>query len=743
MMSFCRKVLVAFVTVLTSVGTFALPFAVQAQALQVNVAAFDSAKAGEVLVQYWDGRVENYDYDSTSAAALALRDWQHNPTVKHAQPNFVYYAAASSNDPLLTSQPHLEQIDAYTGWNIATDASDVVIAVIDSGVDITHEDLKDNIWLNEEETVNGIDDDENGYVDDIHGWDFVFDRNDVMPPAHRGVPENAIGVQHGTGVAGIIGAVGDNSQGIAGVAWKARIMPLRVLNEFGVGDSETVTKALQYAVDMAVDVMNLSLVGTSDDPLAIEALAKAKAQHTIVVAAAGNNGLNLNNEKTYPVCFDAGGAATVIGVGAVDAEFNRPSFSNFGDDCVDIVAPGVKIFTTRHVMPFFTIQDKYAALFSGTSFAAPQVTAVVALMKSLRPSLTADQALFLLQQGATRPDTNQVVASGFEYALNVSGTLALLDALPETIDITQPLPVPIVVKQPEFLAYSRGPNSGSAYIYQFPGPIMVTPTVFTETALQSGMRFTRESKTRLLVNAWKPNSKHVWRYNTLTAETTAMLVLGIDDEQTVGHVAVGNVDFDSDAELIIVSGPQSKPLVSVYTLAGQKKFGFQAYDAHITGGLDVAVLDVNGDDIAEIVTVPVSQGSGHVRVFDYTGLMLNEWNAYDARFQLGATISSADVDKDTLSELIVGPGEGGGPHVKVFEGNGTLAHEFFAGEVGESSGAIVDFVDLDQDQTYEYVVSYHIDHQSIIRIYSVSGVLQAEHGVFDPIYRGAIGVIWL
>lgn len=271
----------------------------------------------------------------------------------------------------------------------------------------------------------------------------------------------------------------------------------------------------------------------------------------------------------------------------------------------------------------------------------------------------------------------------------------------------------------------------------------MSPAVFTEDALKQGMRISREAKYKLLVSAWKPNSKFLWRYNTQTGELTQVLLISQDDEQTVGHAAIGNVDFDATPEIVVAAGPQSKPFISVYSSNGALKFQFQAYGAEVTGGLDLALVDMNADGLMEIVAVPVAQTSGHIKIFDYTGLTLREWDAYGPNFQLGATLSVVDTNRDLEPEVVVGPGQGGGPHVKVFTLDGTLKHEFFAGGVEESSGAIVEFLDLDRDQKQEYVVSYHAGHQSIIRTYSISGVLQNEYGVFDPKFTGAIGFIAL
>lgn len=725
----------------------AVPFhSAQAAQEQVQAAAvFAQARSGELLIKYKGQKTLRLQrFPSNTEAYKAMKKIAAHPDIESVQPNFYYHTAAISNDPLLGSQPYLETIEAYTAWDTGANSKDVVIAVVDSGVDIEHPDLRASVWTNPGETLDGLDNDGNGYVDDIHGWDFLQDTNDVMPKAPTGVPENAIGVQHGTGVAGIISATGNNGVGIAGVAWRSQIMSLRVLNEYGVGDSEVVTRALQYAIDAGADIINLSLVGTDIDPIAMDLLQQAYEKGIIVVAAAGNVGINLNNSPTYPVCYDGNGPATVIGVGAIDLDYSRPSFSNYGDTCVDIVAPGVKVFTTRHVKPSFVVKDQYASLFSGTSFAAPQVTGVIALMKQRYPELTSEQALYLLQQGATRIGEIHAAGSGFTYALNAAGSLALL----ENGDFDTQLPVPepdpdTSVLPQEFLAFPRGTWDPTAYQYQLPGPILVSPVVLHEDALRSGMRFSKESETRYIVTAWKANSKKVWRFNTLTKQMAELFVVDLASPQTAGHTAVGNVDSDNEPEVIVAAAPGSLPYVSVYTLKGQLKFQFMAFEEHIKGGLDVAVVDTNGDGFKEIAVVPSTQTAGEVRLFDYTGLRLGSFLAYGKNFNGGATLRSADIDGDSIDELLLAPGIGGGPHIRVYQPDGTLKLEFFAGEVNEAGGAIAKYMDIDGDRKEEYVISYHSGHDAVIRLYDPQGQFKAEWGVFDTKYKGGVDIIAL
>lgn len=260
-------------------------------------------------------------------------------------------------------------VNAPEVWQQGYTGDGVVVAVVDSGVDFTHSDLDDNIWINEDETLgNGIDDDGNGYIDDGMGWDFV--EQDNTPMDRNG---------HGTHVAGTIAAE-RNDAGITGVAYGARIMPIKVLAEDGFGLGSDVADGIRYAVDNGADVINLSLGGDRPTDIIQAAIRYATEQGAIVVMAAGNEGAE---RPGYPAGF-----ATDYGfsVGAVDRFGSIAPFSNrAGQDSSihHVMAPGVAIEST---LP----GDRYDS-FSGTSMATPHVAGVIALMLSANPDLTPEQ----------------------------------------------------------------------------------------------------------------------------------------------------------------------------------------------------------------------------------------------------------------------------------------------------------------------------------------------------------------
>lgn len=310
----------------------------------------------------------------------------------------VALAAAGSSDPLWKSEEQwgLQKI----GWSasLARGATaPVIVAVIDTGIDYFHPDLPaDALWENPKETLNGKDDDGNGYVDDLAGWNFV-DGN--------GNPFDTAG--HGTIVAGILAAGLENGVGIAGMAPKAQVMPLKVLSFAGRGRASQVAAAIYYAADQGARVINLSLGGDGLSKLEARAIAYATGKGAVVVAAAGNAGRDVG-------AVGPGGLPGVITVGASGPDDAVAAFSNTGAE-IDLVAPGVDIVSLRArrtdvslvagldgyvAGSAFVGPDAHYYRVSGTSFSAPFVSGAAALLLAENPSLTPEQVKRVLLQSA-------------------------------------------------------------------------------------------------------------------------------------------------------------------------------------------------------------------------------------------------------------------------------------------------------------------------------------------------------
>jgi subtilisin family serine protease len=309
------------------------------------------------------------------------------------------------DDTFYGRQWYLRQINAEQAWDKTVGSASVIVAVIDTGIDINHEDLKENIWTNPKEIPgNRIDDDHNGYVDDAHGWNFVSNTNDVRP---RAAGSSADGFVHGTLVASLIGARGNNGIGITGVAWDVKIMPLTALDDTGQGSTERVAMAIRYAVTNGASIINLSLEGYTRTQDVEDALAFARSRGVLTMAAAGNSGLpegdDVDAVRVYPVCLSQDQTFGVVGVGGTDTLDQKAEYANYGS-CVDLSAPGYNLFGARPVSYATTTQAGYEGGYSGTSLAAPLVTGVAVLIKSVHPDWTAPQIRARLLQSVTPID---------------------------------------------------------------------------------------------------------------------------------------------------------------------------------------------------------------------------------------------------------------------------------------------------------------------------------------------------
>lgn len=334
-----------------------------------------------------------------------LEQYSNFAGIESAQPNYIYRVALAPNDFWFGNggMYGMQKISAPAAWETTTGDSNIVVAVIDTGIRYTHEDLAPNMWQNPGEIdANGVDDDGNGYVDDYYGYD--FNNNNGNPIDEYG---------HGTHCAGTIGAVGNNTMGVVGVNWNVRIMSLKIHNAQGVATSADVIEAFNYARMMKnrgvnIRVTNNSYGGCSEscgyDQATKDAIDAAGQAGILNVFAAGNN--NSNNETTpfYPSSYNS---PSILAVAASDANDNRAGFSNYGALGVDLAAPGHQIVST------FKNSDSNYAYANGTSMAAPHVAGAAALLLAANPNLSvASLKATLMNTVNVLPQLNGVVKTG-------------------------------------------------------------------------------------------------------------------------------------------------------------------------------------------------------------------------------------------------------------------------------------------------------------------------------------------
>lgn len=363
--------------------------------------------------------IGNSGYYSTTIDKLTESGLNNNSEIN---PILNYRQNLVVNDPM-EPQAYLNLLNAENFWDITADASGEVIALIDGGIALNHEDLVDRWAINIDEfgvtenegpipnctsrgldldkSCNNLDDDGNGYVDDWRGWDFAWSDNDPMVGT---TSPDAPGVNHATLIAGLIGATGNNAVGIASLNWQSKIMPLQIFTDEGDASTLELAEAISYAIDMNVDVINLSLGSDTVDPTIESLLETANDNGIIVVAAVGNcsgesyaeNGCSTEGQMLYPSTSDY-----VIAVGASNLDDTWASFSGRGPE-IDILALGSgSIITTDYSSANPT--SMYSGSVYGSSYSAPLVSSLAAKLLSVWPNASPSDTRAIIIDSAIKP----------------------------------------------------------------------------------------------------------------------------------------------------------------------------------------------------------------------------------------------------------------------------------------------------------------------------------------------------
>lgn len=331
-------------------------------------------------------------------------------------------------------------INAPKAWDYTQGSDSVVVAVVDTGLDHMHTDIRANVWVNSGEIAgNGIDDDGNGVIDDVHGYDAVYE---------DGNPEDQH--YHGTHVAGTVAAVGNDGYGLPGVNWRLKVMPVRIFDAQGGTTTYKIVNALDYVTEqkkrgVPIVASNNSWGGGGYTEPVKEAIERQRDEDILFIAAAGNEGRDIDSNPFYPASYDVD---NIISVAAHNESGKRAGFSNYGTQNTDLFAPGDNILSTYPSINGCQCPENCCHIaVGGTSMATPHVSGVAALLKSYRPSLNYQQIKFLiLDKVEKRAQFIPLTASG--GTLDAGKSLEALSATPNPTATPVPTPSPVPTAEP-------------------------------------------------------------------------------------------------------------------------------------------------------------------------------------------------------------------------------------------------------------------------------------------------------
>ncbi|MBN1297268.1 S8 family serine peptidase, partial [bacterium] len=546
---------------------------------------------------------------------LALLDAVQNlPNVEYASLNYLMFTDEIPNDPDYNKQYHWPLIHAEEAWSVIHGTSSVTVAIIDSGTDMDHEDLAANIWTNSGEIPgNSIDDDGNGYIDDVSGWDFANDDNN---------PDNVnVDNDHGTHVAGIVSAVSGNGIGVAGGSWNCPIMILKVFPNNGGGASVgDVVEAIRYATDMGARVINLSLGNNQYTDIQAQAVLYAYNAGVVVVCAAGNGGSDGIGDSTphYPSAH-----VGAIGVGSSNRFNEKDGSSNYGEEYVDVFAPGVAI---RSTLP----GNAYGNL-SGTSMASPVAAAFAALILSKTPTLTPDEVQLLMQAGCECIDESNPAYRGQLDPGRINFYNSLADS-------------PIVRLFDWTVDDSTGNENFGA----------------------------DQGETINLSVTLKNHNGTIVAFDTNITLSSPAGVSWIDNTASVGTISAGDTKANQDPLVFTVTSATDQVIpmtVQVTSTGYADTFSFDlpinqqfpsmpGFPVPAWGGYNASprVADLNGDDLLEIIT---ASNDGTINVICHDGSNYPGWPInlmgiqYIDSMLILAAPAVADLNLDGIPEIIV------------------------------------------------------------------------------------------
>ncbi len=614
------------------------------------------------------------------------------------------------NDPQ-ARQWSYEAADVYRAWELAHGSSSTIVAIIDNGFDTTHPDLKSTLWVNTREIPdNGIDDDRNGYIDDIHGWNFL-DNSNKLDISKESDEEDSLG-SHATMVAGLIAATSNNAIGGVGIAPGVKLMDLKIIDSQGLGETKPLVDAIYYAVNNGASVINISIVGYGFVPEVVQALNYAYQNGVIVVAAAGNESVDLDGSTRFPVCGDAHRPYTaVLGVSAIGPTRRLASFSNVGGSCIDLTAPGVNIGGSVRTGSDVDFKNGW----NGTSFAAPFVTGAAALVKSVQQSWNIDQIVRVLKATAhhTVGSDEKIYQEAYGSGLLQVGAAieaAQLGVVPAAKNFIAGETDESFTAARRILVSSQG---GAVYDDIFEGNRIERPSNILGDAINfSAVRdingsvyyvvIKKKNNTEQYVLVYDSSWKRRYRWSVdnrsyqilsanLYGDETKEIVLSATDSgntviqvfaidgtllrtigDTVKHKSVHatvyqDLENDNDELLYVTEENDRRVVIQKIDLLLQEPQ--KLFETQLKTSGSVAVVNTSDE---QLIAIGSDVGTGPVvSLFSLSGEVVGSFRPYDLSFRGGVNVSSVVYGDEGEEQLVVTP-KRGMQTLKIFTPDGSV-----------------------------------------------------------------------
>ena len=500
-------------------------------------------------------------------------------------------------------------------------------------------------------------------------------------------------------------------------------MSLRAINSQGQGNTYDIARAIDYAVKNGANVINLSFVGSKSDHILGSAIQRAYQAGVAVVAAAGNEtsfGVNLDEKIKYPVCYDFD-KNMVLGVGAVDSENKISSFSNFGKNCIDIMAPGEGFYSTQVFQPELRdFKNAYGNSWSGTSFAAPLISGTIALLKTIDPNFTIAEIYRLIKENATdisfkNFNRRKKIGSGL---LNINQTLLAARKLKRSRSLSL-ITIPTKGINPEIKFFDQKNNDIDIQ--------KLKPDYNNYSYQISSGDLNEDNQNEIIITQtnWQGTRVSVYDKNLILINNFHL------DFKSPINVEVGDVYNNGREKIVIGSPANTEPRVYIYDSQGKLLNNFLVYDQKFKGGVAVAIGDVDEDYRNEIITAPAGNGGPHIRIFDKNGGLKGQFFAGNKDFRGGLNISVGNLNNDRQEEIVIAPKNNSSPYILVYDLNGKLISNFLAYTKNFKKEVSIEIADTNSDYHNEIITSAGAGGGPHVRIFDLSGNLIKQFFAYD------------